>query len=481
MVMQWIVVATLLGAGIPDYSAGYFPGLTRSPLQGATVEGHGGPVILIVVDALRPDRMSAYGFERDTTPHLKRLADEGVVFTNYYVNGNWTRPSSTTMLTGLPPVEHGVEGQFDKLSATIPTLAETLRSAGIPTGAVVGNGNAGSSYGLERGFDFYADTVKHWRGLPTAQQVVDVSLPFIEKHVRQNFFLMLFMVDPHDPYGAPEGFEDFFVTDKSVNLIRTPHWELGDYSPREVERMKATYDGSVRYVDATLGRFFARLKKMGIYDSATIVVTADHGEAFGEHGVFMHSHHLYDEIIRAPLIIKPPKITKPGTYSHYLFDSTDLMPTVLNWFSVSPKLRLPGADIMASMLDPSLNDPGRTIVTEFNHFGIQRRAIRTYSQKVIYSAPVNEKEFRATVGRPSLLPSVSFKREWVRMYDLSRDPFERNCLYENKAEPVTTLALLLEQMRSYRGINKAVTAPRVKVKAIDPETLRDLKAMGYVD
>lgn len=479
MVMQWLFLAAIFTSSIPDHSDGYFPGLTRTGVENVKVQGEGGPVILVVVDAMRPDRMSTYGFTRETTPNLTKLADDGVIFTNYYVNGNWTRPTSTTMLTGLPPVSHRVEKQVDALSQDIPTLAQTLGAKGIPTGAVVGNGNAGSVYGLDRGFSYYADTVKHWDGLPSAQNVVDLGVPFIEKHQKDPFFLMLFMVDPHDPYGAPGPYENFFVEDKSVRLIRTPHWEKGNYSKAEVGRMKATYDGSVRYVDETLGKFFQKLKKMGIYDKSTIIVTSDHGEAFGEHGVFMHSHHLYDEIIRAPLIIKPPAISKKGGYNHYLFDSTDLMPTILGWYDIAATTSLPGVDIFHSLANPESNDPNRRIVTEFNHFGIHRSTVRSYTAKVIYSAPVDENEFRATVGNRSLLPSVSFDKEWVRMYDLSQDPFEKNCLYDDKPEQFGHLSNLLQEIRKY-WLGKSVKHS-LPANAVDAETLKDLKTMGYID
>jgi arylsulfatase A-like enzyme len=208
-------------------------------------------------------------------------------------------------------------------------------------------------------------------------------------------------------------------------------------------------------------------------------VTSDHGEAFGEYGVFMHSYHLYDEIICAPLIIKPSFILMKVGYNHYLFDSTDLMPTVLGWYQVTPTTKLPGVDIIHSLENPSANDPQRRIVTEFNHFGIHRTTVRSYTGKVIYSAPVDEKEFTSTVGSRSLLPSVSFDKEWVRMYDLSRDPFEKNCLFNNKPGQNGHLSKLLQEIRSYR-VGKT-SRPSVPATAVDAETLKDLKTMGYVD
>src|SRR6185437_13364251 len=141
----------LLSAAVPDSSKAYFTGMSRPLTEQVQVQRDGGPVILIVVDAMRPDHLSPYGYPRATTPNLKRLADDGVVLTNYFVNGNWTRPSTATMLTGLMPVTHGVERERDRLADEFVTLAEVLDGAGIPTGAVVGNGNAGSAFGLARG------------------------------------------------------------------------------------------------------------------------------------------------------------------------------------------------------------------------------------------------------------------------------------------------------------------------------------------
>ena len=164
-----------------------------------------------------------HGFERETAPALKRLADEGFIFTNFR-EWNRTRPSTATILTGLLPHEHGVEGQQDRLPPELVSFPELLAQRGVPTGALVGNGNAGKAFGLGRGFDFYADTVRHWDGLPSAAEVIETGMPFVRKHAGQPFFMMLFMVDPHDPYHAPGHYENMFVEDTSVRLVRTPHW-----------------------------------------------------------------------------------------------------------------------------------------------------------------------------------------------------------------------------------------------------------------
>ncbi|MEZ4269933.1 MAG: sulfatase [Myxococcota bacterium] len=477
--MLAILMTAVVLAAPPDFSKAYFTGLERPNARRIDISRQDGPVILVVVDALRPDRISPYGFSRDTTPNLERLADEGLVLTNYFVNGNWTRPTTASLLTGLPPPVHGVEREGDKLAAEFATLAEVLSGVGVPTGAVVGNGNAGSAFGLSRGFDFYADTVKHWKGLPSAEQVTELAVPFVRQHQKEPFFLMLFFVDPHDPYHAPGEFENMYVEDLSVPLIRTPHWELGNYSVAEVERMKATYDGAVRYTDTVLGRFFEQLRQLGIYDKATIIVTSDHGEAFGEHGVFLHSHHFYDEIVRAPLIIKAPKMSVRGAYNHYLFQTIDLLPTLVSYYGVPVNSKLPGVDILAHLKKPMRNDPQRAVISSFYNFGINRRMIRTYREKIIYEEPADEKEFLATVGKRSLLPSVSFDGERIRMFNVAKDPFEHEDVFRPSLLKQKRWKRLFSRLKAQGSKHKPPTVVPL-VGNIDPETYQDLRALGYI-
>ncbi len=473
-----LALCALLSAPL-DTSPAYFTGLARPRASRVEVSREGGPVILIVVDAMRPDRMSPYGFARRTTPQLDRLADEGLILTNYFVNANWTRPSTASLITGLFPAVHAVEGERDRLTEEFVTLAEQLGRVGVPTGAVVGNGNAGSAFGLSRGFSFYADTVRHWQGLPSAEQVVELAVPFVSKHAAEPFFLMLFFVDPHDPYRAPEPYENMFVTDLRVPLIRSPHWERSRYTREEVERMQATYDGALRYTDSVIGQFFDHLKRLGVYERATIVVTADHGEAFGEHGVYLHSHHLFDEIIRAPLIIRAPKMSIRGVYNPYLFQTVDLMPTLLSAFGAPAPAGLPGVDILAHLNDPRRNLPERVVVSEFHNFGIKRRTARTYERKVIYAEPADEKEFMATVGKRELLPSVSFSEEQVHMYHLARDPFEAHNLYDaSRGVPGPKFERLWKLLKEMRRTPRQDVVH--VVENLDPETRDDLRALGYI-
>ncbi len=469
--MMWLAWCLAISSNPPPY----FEHLARPQVSDVAVERDGGPVILIVVDALRPDHLSAYGALRETSPHIDALADDGMIFTNYFVNGNWTRPSTASMLTGLLPGQHQVQQQSDRLRDNIPTLAEVLHQAGVPTGAVIGNGNAGSAFGLHRGFDYYADTVKHWRGLPTANQVVDLALPFVRTHKDEPFFLMLFLVDLHDPYHAPPPYETMFVEDPQARLVRSPRWEAKTYQPKTVRRMEATYDGALRYTDQVLGNFFASLRSLGVYDRATIILTADHGEAFGEHQVYLHGHHMYDEIMRAPLVVRAPKMARRQVAATRLVQSVDLLPTVVEHFGAPLPTENPlvGESLFAT--SPQADD--RVAICAFNNFGIHRWAIRSLRYKLIHQIPADAALFSATVKRRALLPSVTFNEERWQAFDLLADPREMHDIFTPEVLQKDPWRKLWRQLVAAETAEPKATA---QAAPVDAETYQDLKALGYV-
>lgn len=437
-------------------------------------------VILITVDALRASHLSAYGYNRPTTPAMDALAKEGLLFERYYVNSNWTRPSTASIMTGLLPSEHEVETDGATLNGSYRTLAELAKEQGYRTGAVVGNGNAGGAFGFNRGFDWFQDTRNNWKGLPNSEEVFSLGRTFLsEKHKTKSsdpFFLWLFTVDPHDPYHAPGHYETMFVQDPSVKLIRSPHWEKRKYTKAQINRMIDTYDGAIRYVDDQLGKLVADLKRMGLYDSTTIIVTSDHGEGFGEHGYFLHAHHLFEEFIHVPLLVKPAKGTSfvPGTRITTPSDSRDLFESLSLLMGVDPK-RL-GNQGRCSWVIGNGTCKDSIIVSEFGNFGIPRRAVIEGDRKVIYYGPVDKERFMATVGNPAWLPSVSFDTSRWMYFDLGRDPKER--------EPIPKA--VVSKDRSWQKL-KSIGAERqpslndMSTMKIDNDTIEDLRALGYID
>jgi arylsulfatase A-like enzyme len=305
-------------------------------------------VILISLDTLRADHLGTYGYQRDTSPHIDALADEGLLFERAYAPSHWTLPSHASMLTGLDPVTLGVLDSNDFLASPYKTLAESLREEGYQTCAQVGGSPwsyIGSRRGFEQGFDQYLHVpypqghfqsiltrgfnrawwkyVAHNTGAATAQ--VDTALRWIQRHKNAPFFLFLHLFDIHSdshelPYEAPGHFQEQFLPNGLEGFTGLDGQGVGgserlkahvrgerDLSEIEgqLETIIALYDGGIAYTDHEIGRFLKGLETLGLNDNTIIVITADHGESFFEHGAPLHGD-LREPNLHVPLIIRAP-------------------------------------------------------------------------------------------------------------------------------------------------------------------------------
>ena len=383
-------------------------------------------IVLVLVDALRPDHMGAYGYDKNTSPNLDRLASEGTLYTRAYVNAPWTRPSTASFLTGLNASRHGVETARDRLSSKVVTLTERLGEVGWKSAGFVANGNGGSLARLQQGFDIFRDPTnaytrkkrgKTYNGLPRGEFLVRKALQHLSRSTAKKEFLFLFLVDPHDPYGAPPRLEKRFLGEHRGKVRRRASWEYNNnYSEAERRSMVALYDASIAYADEALGTFFDALKKRGLYDNATIIVSADHGEGLGEHQFYLHAHHFWDEVIRVPVIIKGKGFSR--AVDKRLTQSLDITRTIVDVAGAS-SAGLPGR----SLLEPP--PPGGWVISEYNEFGIHRQAIVGQRYKVIWQRPADAAWFDREVKKRKYFPSVSFDKEVIRVFDLEADPKER--------------------------------------------------------
>jgi arylsulfatase A-like enzyme len=271
-------------------------------------------VLLISIDTLRQDHVSAYGYDRSTTPNLDRLAAEGAVFANAWSTSSWTLPSHISALTGLLPSVHQVEGQNDRLPEEIATLAETLARENYASAGFVSHVYLDGQYGFSRGFDEYVT-----RPTQIAEEVTEQALEWLDDHRRQPFFLFLHYFDPHADYAPPAGYAERFDDDYQgpsvgeygfLQRFEDPAMPLPDEVARHVV---ALYDGEIRYTDDQIGRVLDRLREDGRLDDTIVAVFSDHGEEFKEHGSFGHGGTLYSEVTRVPLILRYPPRILPGT------------------------------------------------------------------------------------------------------------------------------------------------------------------------
>jgi arylsulfatase A-like enzyme len=300
-------------------------------------------VLLVVVDCLRPDALGFYGQTRATSPFLDGFAASGLRYQAAFSSDSWTVPGVASLLSGLPAVRHGADlTGLRALPPGLPLLAETLSKAGFRTfGAVATPMEIGSARGFARGFDAFWESQS-----ATADQVVSPFVPWVSGlDPREGFFAWLHLFDPHQPYAAPEPDRRRFLEpgDSFIDDAGTFEWMLKarttGLDPSNVvtadalRRLRAQYDGEVRYVDRNLEALFAALKASGRLDSTLVLVTADHGESFGEHGLLGHGSHVWQEQTRVPLLVVGPGVPA-GTVAEPV-SSASITPSILRYLGLS--------------------------------------------------------------------------------------------------------------------------------------------------
>jgi arylsulfatase A-like enzyme len=377
---------------------GFDAGARRTAFWGAPVLTAGAReaplVVVYLVDTLRADHTTPYGYARDTTPELLRFAADGVVFEQAISHASWTKPAVASVFTSLLPGRHRAVQLRDQLDAGHVTLAEMMEAKGYATGAAVANSVIyGQGTNFEQGFDAYFGL--HGEGdrpskLVEAAGVVDAALRFLDARRGFPTFLYVHTMDPHVPYAPPAPF------DRRYEPHPTPDHPAvdprSDYKePKDRERMIAQYDGDVAYGDQEFGRFVRELRARGLYDRALIVFTADHGEEFLDHGQWTHGKSVFDELIHVPLVVKFPGHEGAGTRVAQQVQLVDIVPTVLR----SQDLPVPEPPHIAGRPLQTLlrgRAPEPPAVAEISHRGFVAHGMRTSRDKYVRRFSPNDDE-----------------------------------------------------------------------------------------
>jgi len=341
----WSVLAERLRVAVSDpllVRATQVPRRTASPARPS--------VLLIQVETLRADVLPIYGgATAGLTPNLDALAARGVVFDRAMTPSSWTVPTTSTLLTGLPPASHGaVDHALMVLPGDKPTLAELARQAGVATGAVVASDILRPAAGYERGFESFARVP--WAN---ARQVNDLAAAFLENHAGQQFFLFLHYFDPHGPLNPPGEWRDRYVEPELRQLVvREAEARLlarmlaaakGEgVAPgpddADIRFLRGLYLGEVAWLDHQLGELLAGLERLGRERDTLVVLTADHGEEFMEHGMYGHGSQLFDETLHVPLLVRAPEDfripARAGTRVVEVTSTGGLFASVLRWLDV---------------------------------------------------------------------------------------------------------------------------------------------------
>lgn len=298
-------------------------------------------VLLIVVDSLRADHLGCYGYHKNTSPCLDKLASEGTLFTRTFAPGIPTTPAFTTLFTGLHPYRHGIlsHGGDALVEKGVEMLPELARKAGYTTIAVdnlVVQGNGRGSW-FSRGFDYYSAFTYQPFGEQDAQ-LADRAIRFLNDYHEEKFFLFLHLWAPHTPYAPPKPYDTMhYDGEKSPEKLReikslAPEYYdafLGDMKfakPDDFDWIMAQYDGEISFADAQIGRILDHLDSLGRRDDTIVVVMSDHGECFGEGGFWFDHHGLYDANLRVSSIWRVPG--KESAENDDFISTEDILPTL---------------------------------------------------------------------------------------------------------------------------------------------------------
>jgi arylsulfatase A-like enzyme len=297
-------------------------------------------VLIVVVDTLRSDHLSSYGYKRQTSPNLDRIAGEGVLFESAFSASSWTLPSHASILTGLLPHEHNLRHDTHTLSSSAPLLSEELEKLGYRTAAFSANTQLFSRrQGFGRGFlhfedyfqcaaDMAARTIYGrkinryllpylgFEDMPGRLRAADINahaLQWIDRDHHRPFFVFLNYFDVHDPYLPPQPYRGMFSTIRDPGgLIDSARHAPPKLTPEQLQTEIDAYDAAVAYVDGQLARLFQELKRRGMAQNTLVIVTSDHGESLGDHGLLGHGTSLYRGQLQVPLVFWWPQHIPSG-------------------------------------------------------------------------------------------------------------------------------------------------------------------------
>lgn len=447
-------------------------------------------IVLIVIDCLRADHVSGYGYSRATTPTLAKLAEHGMLWEKAFSASTCTRPAVTSLLTGLHPSRHGMfqTVRRDKhrtpsvtscLRRDIPTLAEAFAATGWRCGAFLNNVQLEAFTRLDRGFDTYLATA----GKADAQ--IRRFLGWLSEDSQRPFFAYLHFLEAHWPYKPRRRHVAMFGGDRDQNrfrdlsakdfgkLRRAIHAGRSTLSPAELIDLELLYDGAVRRLDGKIKAMLRSLDELRLRKDTAIVVTADHGEEFMDHASIGHGHTLYEELTHVPLIAAVPggpECVRIGTPVSLV----NVPATLLSLAGVNHGL--PGTDIMDGRIAAD------AVVSELGGRHRFLQSIREHRWKLH-----RKYDFPKCDGP---LDSASSPNQWLSMrphrlqnelYDLATDPGEHNNLAgrEDTQMELQRLTTKLDDWTQQGAIDSM--EPGSDFTEIDERVVRRLRDLGYVD
>ncbi|MFA4990021.1 MAG: sulfatase [Candidatus Omnitrophota bacterium] len=423
-------------------------------------------IILITLDALRPDHLGCYGYKRNTSPTIDRLAEQGVIFTDFIAPSAHTAPSNASLVTSTYPNLHNVKDWGYQFAQEMPrTLPILLKEKGYNTAFISDQIGLTSIQEFKSGFDTF-DVVRSINRNPLPARIIeitDLALNWLRNNKHKKFFLWVYYLSPHGPYVPGRPYNKIFFHDEYYNINKSIPISQDSYNQtsigtipsylsvdgvNDVDYYISQYDGEIRRVDHQISRLLEELKKGGLDKHTVIIINSDHGEALGEHArYFCHVNSLYDELIKIPLIISWDKKIPSSTVINQQVRLIDLMPTIL--------------DILKIKFDPRQGQSLLPLITQ----QVGNFPLFAYSEQ-FNLVSVRMKKWKLIYDQNSMR---------YELYDLKNDPREERNIVALRSGMFKFLRFKLsEYLSDAKVCNKPVKSFMHK------EVKEKLRTLGYV-
>lgn len=357
-------------------------------------------VVFIGLDTVRSDHLGCYGYERNTSPAIDRLASEGTLFEYTVSHSPWTLPSFASAFTSLYPAQHGAGFLRSAMGVGFPTLGSILTDHGYATGAIINTAALNPVFGINRGFAHY--DVVPTSGGRVAAGTTGAVLEWIDRQGETPFFVFAHYYDPHLPFSPPAPFDTLFDPEyigelgDSFDPEFLPTDRMNGFKKmnalpgRDKEHIVALYDGEIAFADMAIGDLIEGLSERGLAENTLVVFMSDHGEEFFDHGGFAHGHTLHEELLRVPLIFRLPGRIPSGKRIPGMVRLIDLMPTILNLAGIETDAHMEGRDLCPLLDGEAAAGPPRpgALLTDeaFSEailFGPEQKCVTAFPYKII--------------------------------------------------------------------------------------------------
>jgi arylsulfatase A-like enzyme len=473
--------------------------------------GKGGPppegspnVLVLLIDTLRGDHLSCYGYGKPTSPAMDQFASEGAVFLNTYTQASWTKPATASLMTGLYPSTHQTMTMGSGLAESFRILPEVYQEKGYRTAIFTSNNLVSPLFGFDQGVDFFyygkaqmvrelmfgnvvrtllrsnqdrKRMVEDWFWSlesslrfrervdydPSAESLNSRFLEWLDEGPDRPYFAYIHYIEPHFPYTPPPPFDTLFTSIEPGTYVQpTQNFGFQPFDRMEpverdlLEKVLGEYDGEIAYLDHVLGNFFRELERRGVLDRTIVLLTADHGEEFFDHSMWGHGHSLFNEVVKIPLIMRFPAMIPAGTKVTSVAALVDVMPTLLELSGIEGKVETAGKSLLPLLKSKEAESEPRSSYGE----------VLTGGRKAWFLTDGTYKILRAQKGVLEEIMLFDLRDGDREAHDLS------DSLPEVKADFVRKMDKIYQESAS-----KAVAEENMR---IDKATEDQLRALGYI-